>query len=153
MIFIICYVLGWLAGILMLAFNNGPHDGQAISRILLSAHLNVTVGLTGLLGAYGHLFMSDKIARKIGWQPGSMFQRELGYCCLGTGLMGIASFWFRDNFWLATIIFTSTFLLGAAQVHITEMKKRKNFNRGNSLPVIPDLLIPFTLILLWAFSN
>lgn len=82
-----------------------------------------------------------------------MFQLELGYCCLGMGFMGIASFWFQDNFWLATIIFTSTFLLGAAKVHITEMKKHKNFNPGNSLPVIPDLLIPFTLIILWAFSR
>lgn len=34
----------------------------------------------GLLAAYGHLFLSDKVAKQIGWQTGSMFQIELGYC-------------------------------------------------------------------------
>lgn len=68
MIFIICYILGWLVGILMLVFNNGPQNVQAIAKILLLAQLVVTVGLMGLLAAYGHLFMSDKVAKKIGWQ-------------------------------------------------------------------------------------
>ncbi len=153
MIFIICYILGWAVGLIMLLFDKGSRDIHTISQTLLLYQLTVTIGLMGLLSAYGHLFMSDKIAKQIGWQTGSMFQIELGYCCLGMGLMGILSFWFRDNFWLATIIFTSTFLLGATLVHIKEMKKNKNFSPGNSISTIPDILIPGTLIILWFLSK
>lgn len=153
MIFIICYILGWAVGLIMLLFDKGSRDIHTISQTLLLYQLTVTIGLMGLLSAYGHLFMSDKIAKQIGWQTGSMFQIELGYCCLGMGLMGILSFWFRDNFWLATIIFTSTFLLGATLVHIKEMKKNKNFSPGNTISTIPDILIPVTLIILWFLSK
>lgn len=153
MIFIVCYILGWTAGIVMLFLHTGPRDIHSISQIFLLGHLTVTVGLMGLLGAFGHLFMSDKVAKQIGWQTGSMFQIELGYCCLGMGLMGIFSFWFRDNFWLATILFTSSFLLGAALVHIKEMKLTNNFSPGNSISTIPDILIPATLIILWFISK
>ena len=153
MIFIICYILGWIAGLILLVLDNGPKDIHTISKIFLLTQLTVTVGLMGLLAAYGHVFMSDKVAKQIGWKPGSMFQIELGYCCLGMGLMGIASFWYRDNFWLATIIFTCTFLLGAAFVHIKEMRKHQNFSPGNAVTVIPDILIPVTLVILWIFSK
>jgi len=153
MIFIICYILGWLAGVIMLLTDNGPKDIHSIAKILLLCQLTVTVGLMGLLAAYGHLFLSDKVAKQIGWQTGSMFQIELGYCCFGMGLMGIASFWYRDNFWLATIIFTSTFLLGAAFVHIKEMRKHGNFSPGNAVPAIPDIVIPVTLIVLWILNK
>ena len=145
--------MGWAVGLVMLLFDKGPKDIHTITQTLLLYQLTVTIGLMGLLSAYGHLFMSDKIARQIGWQTGSMFQIELGYCCLGMGLLGILSFWFRDNFWLATIIFTSTFLLGATLLHIKEMKKNKNFSPGNSISTIPDILIPITLIILWLLSK
>jgi hypothetical protein len=145
--------LGLAAGLVMLLLDKGSKDIHTISQTLLLYQLTVTIGLMGLLSAYGHLFMSDKIAKQIGWQTGSMFQIELGYCCLGMGLMGILSFWFRDNFWLATIIFTSSFLLGATLVHIKEMKKNKNFSPGNSISTIPDILIPVTLIILWFLSK
>lgn len=151
--FIFCYMLGWIVGIFVLVFDGGPKDAQSISNIFLMSHLTISVGLMGLLAAYGHLFLSDKVAHKIGWQSGSMFQIELGYCCLGMGIMGIASFWYRDNFWLATIIFSSTFLLGAAYVHIKEMIRNRNFSPGNSIPAISDILIPITLIILWAFAK
>ena len=153
MIFIICYIIGWTVGLIMLLFDNGTKHIHTISQTLLLYQLTVTIGLMGLLSAYGHLFMSDKIDKQIGWQTGSMFQIELGYCCLGMGLMGIFSFWFRDNFWLATIIFTSSFLLGATIVHIKEMWKHKNFSPGNSISTIPDILIPATLIILWFLSK
>ena len=87
--------MGWAVGLVMLLFDKGSKNIQTISQTLLLYQLTVTIGLMGLLSAYGHLFMSDKIAKQIGWQTGSMFQIELGYC--GMGLMGILSFWFRDN--------------------------------------------------------
>jgi uncharacterized membrane protein len=153
MIFLVCYILGWIAGVVALSTDNTPKDIHTVAQTLLLYQLTVSVGLMGLISAYGHLFRSDKIAKQIGWQTGSLFQIELGYCCLGMGLMGMFSFVFRDNFWLATIIFTSSFLLGAALVHIKEMKRHKNFNLGNSVSAIPDILIPMPLIVLWFLAQ
>jgi len=149
MIFLIYYAIGWIVGLAVVFATGSLKDVSSASQILLLCHLTVTVGLTGLLGAYGHLFMGERIAKSIGWHSGSLFQVELGYCSLGMGLLGVMCFWYRDNFWLATIVFTTAFLVGAALVHIKEMVQKGNFNPGNAITTIPDILIPITLFILW----
>ncbi len=97
--------------------------------------------------------MGDRIARNIGWPAGSLFQVELGYCCLGMGLLGVLCFWHRDSFWLATIVFATVFMVGAALVHVKEMIQKANFNPGKAVTTIPDFLIPITLITLWFLAK
>ena len=153
MIFLMYYAIGWIVG-LAVAFATGTAKHfQSASQTFLLYHLTVTVGLSGILGAYGHLFMGNKIARSIGWPAGSLFQVELGYCCLGMGLLGVMCFWHRDGFWLATIVFTSVFLVGAALVHVKEMIQKANFNPGNAVTTLPDFLIPITLFALWFLAK
>ena len=153
MVFLIYYGIGWVVGLTVGFITGSMTDVVSASQTLLLYHLTVTVGLMGVLGAYGHLFMSDRIARSIGWATGSLFQVELGFCCLGMGLLGIMCFWFRDKFWLATIVFATVFLIGAALVHVKEMIQNKNFNSGNAITTIPDILIPATLIVLWFLAR
>lgn len=153
MIFLISYVIGWIVGLVAAFVTGSTKDISSAAHILLLYQLTVTVGLTGILGGYGHLFRGDRVARSIGWPAGTLFQVELGYCSLGMGLLGIMSFWYRDNFWLATIVFTTIFLIGAAMVHIKEMIKKGNFNPGNAITTIPDFLIPVTLIVLWFLAK
>jgi hypothetical protein len=153
MIFLIYYVIGWVVG-LVVAFATGSMTNvSSASQTLLLYHLTVTVGLTGILGGYGHLFMGDRIAKSIGWPTGSLFQVELGYCCLGMGVLGVMCFWYRDNFWLATIVFTTVFMVGAALLHAKEMIQKGNFNPGNAITTLPDLLIPATLFILWFLAK
>ncbi|NOX89814.1 MAG: stearoyl-CoA 9-desaturase [Calditrichaeota bacterium] len=153
MVFLIYYVIGWIVGLAAMFITGATKDVASAAYILLLYQLTVTVGLTGILGGYGHLFMGDRVARSIGWHEGTLFQVELGYCCLGMGLLGVMSFWYRDNFWLATIVFTTVFLIGAAMVHIKEMLQKKNFNPGNAITTIPDFLIPITLFVLWFLAK
>ncbi|HBD00069.1 MAG TPA: hypothetical protein DC053_13055 [Lachnoclostridium sp.] len=40
----------------------------------------------------------------------------------------------------------SIFLFGAAILHIKEMVREKNFNKGNVIIILPDILIPLTII-------
>ncbi len=149
MIFLIYYAIGWIVG-LVAAFATGSiKDVSSASQTFLLCHLTVTVGLTGILGAYGHLFIGDRVARSIGWAAGSLFQAELGFCCLGMGALGVMCFWHQDSFWLATIVFTTVFLVGAAVVHVKEMIQKANFRPGNAITTIPDFLIPITLFILW----
>ena len=151
--FLICYAIGWIVGLIVMFVTGSMKDVASAARMFLLCHLTVTVGLSGILGAYGHMFMGDRVARSIGWPVGSLFQVELGYCCLGMGLLGVLCFWHRNNFWLATIVFTTVFLIGAALVHVKEMIKKANFNPGNAITTIPDFLIPITLIILWFLTK
>ena len=57
-------------------------------------------------------------------------------------------YWFRDGFWIATTIPFSVFLLGAAIFHIKEMVFESNFNSGNVVIIIPDVIMPVTLFVL-----
>ena len=57
-------------------------------------------------------------------------------------------YWFGDEFWIATIIPFSIFLAGAAILHINEILKLKNFNSGNVVIILPDIIMPLTIIIL-----
>jgi hypothetical protein len=153
MVFLIYYGIGWIVGFVVAFMTSSMKDLASAATTFLMWHLIVTVGLTGLLSSYMHIFKGDRIAKSIGWAPGSLFQVELGYCCLGMGLLGVLCYWFRGDFWLATIIFTTIFLLGAALVHIKEMVHYKNFKAGNAITIIPDFLIPITLFILWFIAK
>ena len=153
MIFLVYYAIGWIVG-LVAAFATGSlKDVASAARTFLLYHLTVTIGLSGIMGAYGHIFMGHRIARNIGWPTGSMFQVELGCCCLGLGLLGVMCFWHRGEFWLATIVFSTVFMVGAALVHVKEMIEKANFNPGNAITTIPDFLIPITLVILWFLAG
>jgi hypothetical protein len=153
MVFLIYYGIGWIVGLVAVFMTGSMIDTTSVATTLLMWHLIVTIGLTGLLSSYMHIFKGERIAKSIGWASGSLFQVELGYCCLGMGLLGVMCYWFKDYFWLATIVFTTIFLVGAALVHIKEMIKNKNFKAGNAITTIPDFLIPMTLIVLWFIAK
>jgi hypothetical protein len=101
----------------------------------------------------GHTIKSDRIAEFIGWEKGSPFQKELGYAELGYGIAGILCIWMSKEFWLATIVTFSPLFFGATIVHIKEMMKSRNFKPGNSFIVLPDLIIPISLVVLYALST
>ncbi|MBE2899220.1 hypothetical protein DNK57_00005 [Methanothermobacter thermautotrophicus] len=72
------------------------------------------VGLGSLWAFLGHAFMLDIIATYIGWPTGSPFQLEVAFANLSFGVLGLLSWKFRGEFWMATIIGFSVFYLGAA---------------------------------------
>jgi len=93
----------------------------------------------------GHTLMSEQIAQSIGWTSNG-FQQELGWVSLGIGIAGLLCFWIRDRFWWATAIPFSTFLLGAAGIHLVEIMEKGNLNPGNTWIILPDLLMPLTVL-------
>jgi len=111
------------------------------------AHLVVGIGLFGLWNFIGHTLMAEQIAQSIGWTSNG-FQQELGWVSLGIGIAGLLCFWIRDRFWWATAIPFSTFLLGAAGIHLVEIMEKGNLNPGNTWIILPDLLMSLTVIIL-----
>jgi hypothetical protein len=153
MSFLVVYAIAWVVGIIAVLVTRTTGDLQSASRTFLLWQLVIATGVGGLLAAAGHLFMADKVAQSIGWATGSPFQTELAYACLGMGVLGVMCFWYRDGFWLATIVFVTVFLGGTTIVHIAQMIHVGDFAPGNALTVIPDLLGPATLWVLWLLAK
>jgi len=111
------------------------------------AFILCNIGLQGIFAFLGHFFKSDDIAKGIGWPSGNPFQIEIAFTNLSLGILGILSIWFRDNFWLATIISRSVFTWGAAYVHLKDLKARKNVSIFNAGPILYfDILFPVFLV-------
>lgn len=153
MIFLISWIIGIAVGIITIILNKDIRTLSSIAENLLFYQLTITVTLTSFIGFLGHVFKSDIIADFIGWQKGSFFQKELGYAELGQAIGGFLCIWMGREFYLATIVIISPLYIGASIVHIQEMIRAKNFKPGNAVMVIPDLLMPFTLIILYYLSN
>jgi hypothetical protein len=93
--------------------------------------------------------LADQTARAIGWPTGNPFQSEVAVANLVVGVLGILCYWIRGNFWLATVIATSVWLLGDAVVHIYHIVVNQNYHPGNAgLPFYYDILLPLLLIVL-----
>ena len=143
MIFIINYIIGWILTLIYHFFN----QSQGFIYNACLGQLVFTLGFFGMFSFTGHVFMREKVARSIGWVSNG-FQIELGIVSLGIGVCGIMCYWFRDGFWIATTVPFSVFMFGAAILHIKEIIKQKNFNKGNVVTILPDILMPLTIIFL-----
>ncbi len=117
-----------------------------IAQTLLLWLLVIKVGLGGIWTFMGHYFKADMVAGYIGWPAGNPFQKEVAFTNLALGICGVLSFFFRNEFWLATIIFASVFLLGAFSVHVQSQMESGNKNPGNAGPVFfADIAVPLVL--------
>ncbi len=136
-------ILGIISALIHLVITKSFHNTQRRLEIITLNLIVWTIGGTGLLAASGHIFMAEKIAREIGWPPGSPFQFEVGVSNLAFGVLGILCIWFRKQFWLATVIASAVFLLGDAYGHFVQMQRGDlaPYNTG-ILVYVGDIFIP-----------
>lgn len=116
----------------------------------LSYILFFNMGIMGLLGAYAHVFMGPETARSIGWEPGSPFQFEVGMANLAFGVLGILCYWFRNQFWDASIIGWGVLFLGCFVGHVINYYTENNTAPYNIGPYIwfYDLILPILVFAL-----
>ena len=148
----IIFFLTLLVAILNLTISkikNRPLDTKRVVEIFLMSFLVISVGVGSIWAFVGHAFLSAKVAASIGWTQGSPFQLEVAFANLAIGVLGILCYWIRDNFWTATVISSSIFLLGAAYGHIINMIQYANYAPGNAGSVLyMDIIGPVILIAL-----
>lgn len=142
------------AGALLLGLGHGRRYGAftpvAMLRCVLLYLLVLGVGVSGIWGFIGHLFLSDEVARSIGWAPGSPFQHELAFYHLAMGTVGLLSLWIQDRFWIAAGLTPIVFALGAGLVHVSDFLVRSNAapaNWGWDV-LVGNFLIPALLLAL-----
>lgn len=146
-IFLFVSLLGFA---LHLMLDKQPRTKGRTVELLLLYLLVINIGVGCLLAWYGHTFMADEIARKIGWQPGSPFQFEVALADLSWGVCGLLCIWFRQGFWTATGIGSAVYLVGCAFGHVRDMIHSENMAVYNAGPVlwIGDVAVPFTILVL-----
>ncbi len=119
----------------------------AVIETLLFYFIVFLIGLSGLYAFMGHAFNADRVARFIGWPAGNPFQWEVAVSNLSLAVLGFLCIWIRGNFWAATVIASSVWLLGCGVGHVREMVKTRNFAPGNAgPPFISDVVKPLVLI-------
>jgi len=140
------YYSGVLLAIgIFMGWITGYYQGRYVDNLLVQI-VFWFIGIGGIVGFVGHVFMSRKVAHSIGWEP-SPFQLELGWASLGMGIAGILTIWFQSGFLSAVVIINAVFLLGAAYVHAREMMVRKNFSPSNAGVIFyTDILGPVILL-------
>jgi len=120
------------------------------AELFVLYQLVFSVGLTSLLAFYGLTFMTDFVAAFSGW-PTCPFAKLLGNVNLAFATLGILCIWIRGNFWLATTLGVSIWLLGDAITHIIDMIANQNYAPGNvGVTLYTDILIPVVLLISYA---
>jgi len=119
----------------------------AVIETLLFYFIVFLIGLSGLYAFLGHAFNADRVAKYIGWPTGNPFQWEVAVSNLSHAVLGFLCIWIRGNFWAATVVASSVWLLGCGVGHIREMVKTRNFTPGNAgPPFYSDVVKPLVLI-------
>lgn len=126
------YMLAIIAGILIhLYASRKPLSRERVIEVALLYLLVIGAGVAGIIAFIGHAFYADKIARSIGWQPGSPFQFEIAVANLSYGVLGLMCIRWRGHFWLATGVATSVLLLGCNYGHLYEAFVNNDYAANN----------------------
>lgn len=129
--------------------KNKPLNSLIIIKTFLLSFLVISVGFGSIWAFIGHAFLSAQVAASIGWAAGSPFQLEVAFANLAIGVLGILCYFFRDNFWTATVIVSSVFLFGAAYVHLINILNFSNYSVGNAGSIFfMDIIGPVILMVL-----
>ena len=135
--------------VLISKITSKPLNRKRVVEIFLLSFLVISVGFGSIWAFIGHFFLSAQVAASIGWAPGSPFQSEVAFANLSIGVLGLLCYWIRDNFWTATVIASSIFLLGNAYGHILNIILYSNYAPGNAGSILyMDIIGPIILIVL-----
>jgi len=122
-----------------------------IPETILAYILLINIGFQGILAGFMHWYgpTADNIAEKLGWMPKSPFQKEVAAADAAFGVLGILSFFIRDNFLVATVIGGSVMIFFMGIGHVLDIRKSKNISPYNAGSVVYfDLLLPVVMIVL-----
>jgi hypothetical protein len=106
------------------------------------------LGVQGLWGFFGHVFLTEDSADALGWAP-SPFQYEVGVASLGLGLASLYAAFNGFAARAAVAIAASCFLTGAGFGHVMDILAGDTLSPGKAGPIlITDFLTPIVVLML-----
>lgn len=148
-LFLSLYVIG-ICGSILHIYLTLPEERTRfrVVEILLLYQMVFSLGLTSFLAFIGFTFLPDYIAQITNW-PACPFEQELGNVNLGYAILGLMSIGYRGNFWMATIIGFSVWILSDGIHHLYKALNENNWSSGNvGVPLWTDILSPLVLLVL-----
>ncbi len=153
-VFLLIYSFSLIGFFIHLFVSKKDRNKKELFELLILYQIVVNIGILSLLSAFALLYAPKMVADSLGW-PTCPFQHELGNVNLAFGVLGILCIWFRGNFWTATIIGASIWLLGDGIGHLALIysagdgaSTATSAGINNWIMLITDFLIPITLLLL-----
>jgi hypothetical protein len=147
--FYIFFILALIAAAIQLVRDTRPRTPGRVAEILLVWLLVIDVGVGGVFGFLGHTVYADIAAASIGWPAGNPFQTEVAVANLAIGVLGILCYWWREQFWLATVIANAVWQLGDAAGHVQQIIVAHNWSPNNAgAALYNDVAVPIILIAL-----
>ena len=148
------FIVSLIVAAVHLYRDRQPRTGRRMAEVFLLWLLVIDIGIGGVYGFIGHTVFADRAAASIGWPSGNPFQTEVAVGNLSLGTLGILCYWLRDNFWTATVVATSVFLIGAAVGHIQQIIVAHNYHPNNAgAALYNDIVIPVLLIALLVYQR
>lgn len=154
LIFILIFCLMFIGAAIHIACLKKDRSPKHILEVSLIWVLTFG-GAIGILKFYFNTFYPDLYAHYLGWPPNFAWQYETAIVNLNIGVLGILCIWFRDIFWLATVITLTIRDWGAAIGHYIQLVSHYDFAGGNvGLAVFVEIFHPIIAIaLLVAYYN
>ena len=153
MLFIFFFIVSLIVAAVNLYRDKEPRTRTRIVQIFLLWILVIDIGIGLVFGFIGHTVFADRTAASIGWPAGNPFQTEVAIANLAFGTLGILCYWFRGQFWTATVIGASVWLLGDAVGHIYQIIVAQNYapNNAGAALFFQAIGVPLILIALLVY--
>jgi hypothetical protein len=152
--FYVFFVISLIVAAVHVLRDQQPRTSQRIAEIFLLWLLVIDIGVGGIFGFIGHTVFADRAAASIGWPAGNPFQAEVAVANLAIGVLGILCYWFRSEFWTATVIATAVWLLGDAGGHVQQIIVADNWSPNNAgAALYNDIAVPLILIALLVIAR
>jgi hypothetical protein len=152
--FLSIYFIGFIASVYHLyCLKNEERTKKRVLEILLLYQIVFSLGITSLVSFFGLTFMAEYVAEITNW-PSCPFEQQLANVNLGYGILGILCIFYRGNFWVATIVGFSIWIIGDGIHHFYHAVAFNNYSSGNvGVPLWTDFIVPLILILLLYLHN
>lgn len=150
MVIVILYFAGLASGIAACWIGGVPLTTLTGSAPTLFRYfMLVGVGLSLVIAFFGHVFVSDMAAKRIGWPTGNPFQKEVGFWDGAVGVAAMLCSVRGPQFWSAVVVINTFFWLMAGLLHASHIFRDRNFKVDNVLPAVADIVYAATIVFLY----